>query len=181
MKETPTLFSKRLRLRAFGIEDAEDVYEWCSSINVTRYLFWYPHRDKEVSKRLLSKWIKKKRHYSWCIEYEGKAIGEIEIIKEIDASTCEIGYTLNEAYWRKGIMKEGLQEVLSYLFFFAHYNGVSAFTDIRNLASNALLSSLGFNRMKKEPYYIAKKDEYIEIYHYYCSKEDFEKRLSENP
>ena len=78
-------------------------------------------------------------------------------------------------------MKEGLQEVLSYLFFTAHYNVVSAFTDVRNLASNALLSSLGFNKMKKEPYYIAKKDKYIEVYPYYCSKEDFEKRLRANP
>ncbi len=176
MKETPTLFTERLSLRPFRAQDADDVYEWCSSIEVTRYLFWYPHRDKDVTKRILAEWIRKKRHYSWCIEYEGKAIGEIEVIKELGDSACEIGYTLNKDYWRKGIMKEGLRKVLSYLFLVAGYNGVCAFTDIRNAASNALLSSLGFQRGEKEPYYIAKKDEHIEIYPYFCSKGDFEKR-----
>ncbi len=170
MKETPILFTERLYLRPFLLSDVNDVYEWCSSFEVTRFLFWYPHRDKAVTERLLKKWIRKKRHYSWCVEYEGKAIGEIEVIKDLEEGVCEIGYTLNERYWRKGIMKEGVKEAISFLFSAGGYQKIVAFTDKRNLASKALLSSLGFIEEGERPYRIEKKKEDIEICSYFLKK-----------
>lgn len=172
MKETPTLFTDRLTLRPFRVEDASDVYEYCSSTNVTSFLFWYPHRDIETTERLLKSWIKKKRHYSWCLEYQKKAIGEIQIIKDLEEGVCEIGYTLNEHYWRKGFMKEGLKKVLSYLFEEKEYREIIAITDVRNVASMALLASLGFLKGAISPYYVAKKDENIEVCSYSLSKND---------
>lgn len=176
MKETPVLYSNRLILRPFSVTDANDVYEWCSSLNVTKYLFWYPHRDKEVTIRLLKNWERKKRNYSWCLEYQKKAIGEIEVIKDLPEAGFEIGYTLNDRYWRNGFMKEALDCVLRFLFLENNYEYVIAVTDKRNLSSIALLESFGFvlqNEAEGSDYYIAKKDEHIKILAYRFGKELF--------
>ncbi len=177
MKETPIIYSKRLLLRPFSLLDANDVYEWCSSLAVTKYLFWYPHRNIEVTKRLLIKWTRQKRNYSWCLVYQGKAIGEVEVIKDLPCAGFEIGYTLNENYWRKGFMKEALQCVFSFLFLKKDYKYAFAITDKRNVPSKMLLESLGFLLEKKEEesgdYFIAKKNEHIQVTSYRYERESF--------
>ncbi len=132
IKDTTTLNTARLLLRPFKEEDVDDVYEWCSSPLVTKCLFWYAVRDKSCTERILRKWIRKKRHYSWCLGYQGKAIWEIELIKDLDKDSCEIGSTLSSAYWREGFMKEALKEVLHLCLAFFNRLFVIAVVEIKN-------------------------------------------------
>lgn len=182
MVNTPRLKTKRLLLRPFLVTDVNDVYEWCSSSNVTEFLFWYPHRDLDTTSRILMKWIRKRRNYSWCLDYQGKAIGEIEVIKDLPDGGCEIGYTLNEHFWRRGFMKEALGAILLFLFVKAGYKYVKAITDERNKGSRALLRSLDFTYLPSEKnpsYFIAKKGISVATVTYHLTWERFSLKNAE--
>lgn len=139
MKDTPILKTPRLVLRPFTLDDVDDAYVWCSSFVVTKHLFWHPHRDKSVTERLIQNWIRKKRNYSWALDDGAHVIGEIQVIKDLPDRGFEIGYTLAEAYWRQGFMKEALPVVLDYLFCKDGYDYSYEETDADNLPSRKLL------------------------------------------
>lgn len=181
MKKTPTLVSNRLTLRPFAEGDGPSIYKWCSSLNVTKYLFWYPHKDTMVSERLLKVWLRKKRNYSWGICLDNDLFGEVEVIKEIGEKECEIGYTLREDMWGKGYAKEALRKILCFLFVSMGYKSIYAETDARNERSGFLLSSLGFHQLNENvPYYVAKKDEHIFLNQYLLFPRDFVASLPES-
>jgi len=83
---TRKLETKRLILRRFVIEDAEDMYNnWASDSEVTKYLTWPTHPSSEVSKMILREWISRYRddnYFNWAIEYKetGKVIGSISVV-----------------------------------------------------------------------------------------------------
>lgn len=63
---TQNIETKRLLLRRFKIEDAEDMYNnWASDPEVTRYLTWPTHSSVDVTRDLLTDWV---------IRYEDSAI-----------------------------------------------------------------------------------------------------------
>lgn len=173
-KETPRLVTSRLLLRPFEEGDAPSIYMWCSSLRVTEYLFWYPHKDIGVSERLLKNWLRKKRNLSWGIVIGDDLFGEVEVIKDVEGKGCEIGYTLREDMWGRGYAYEALQAVLSYLFLTAGYSFVYAETDERNLKSASLLLRSAFTLTKEKlPYHIAKKNEDVLLNRYQITSEGF--------
>ncbi len=172
MKETPILTTPRLKLRPFTLDDVDRLYHWCGSFTTTQYLFWYPHRDKSVSERLLKNWLRRKRNYSWAIDDGGGAIGEIQVIKDLPGQGFEIGYILQEESWHQGFMKEALLAVLHFLFNEDHYLYSYEETDARNLASRHLLESVGYEFLGlKENVFISKKNETITLAQYRLKKE----------
>ncbi len=106
MKETPILTTSRLILRPFVLEDAEDVYKWTGSWEVTKYLWWYPNRDLETTRKILHKWIKNQRNYSWAIVRDKQVIGEVQVIKDLPDKGFEFGITSKASAWGKGYMRE---------------------------------------------------------------------------
>jgi [ribosomal protein S5]-alanine N-acetyltransferase len=177
MKETPILKTSRLTLRPFTLDDVDDAYVWCSSFNVTKYLFWHPHRDKSVTERLVKNWVRKKRNYSWALDDGTRVIGEIQVIKDLPEHGFEVGYSLAEAYWRQGYMKEALAAVLSYLFTNDGCLYSYEETDERNEASRKLLETFGYQLQEiKKDIYIAKIDQRVNEACYRLSKEDYLRR-----
>ena len=173
MKETPILQTPRLLLRPFTMADVPAVYAWCSSLEATRFLFWYPHRDIGVSERLVANWIRKKRNYSWALGKEGQAIGEVQLIKDLPDRGFEIGYILTPLYWRQGLMKEALSAVLHFLFSTGYDYSLEE-CDARNNGSRALLEALGYHfEGLKDDVLIAKKNEVITAAYYRLNKEEF--------
>lgn len=156
----PSLTSQRLLLRSWQIEDAEALYSWCGDLKVTEFLFWYPHRDLEVSKRLLAKWVKKPRGFSWAITLNNQPIGEIQLIKDLPNGGGEIGYTLSSSYWGKGYMSEAFCLVKEYLTK-QGYRYLYAESDSHNARSIAFLTKQGFKKKEEKPYHIDKKNEDI--------------------
>ena len=160
---TPTLTTPRLTLRPFKEEDYPSVYKWCSSLVVTKFLFWFPHRDEEVTKRLVRSWVRKRRNYSWAIVMEDEPIGEVEIIKELPNNGVELGYTLREDKWGQGLMSEALNEVFLFLKNDKKVAFIYCETDSRNMNSKKLLERLGFSFIENKPYHIAKKNEDVTL------------------
>ncbi|MCH3909463.1 MAG: GNAT family N-acetyltransferase [Bacilli bacterium] len=184
MKETPTLKSKRLTLRKFRSSDADSLYRWASSLSNAKYLYWHPHRDIEVSKRLLDNWLRKKRNYSWALDDGTEAIGEVQVIKDLPEHGFELGYILLEEKQGQGYMKEALQTVLDYLFLRDGYLYSKEEVNSLNVASRKTLESLGYKFLEEEKnVYIAKIESYIDRCYYTLSKEEYlkHKEQGQNP
>ena len=106
-KGTKELTTKRLKLRRFTVDDAQDMFNnWASDAEVTKFVSWLPHSTPDLTRELLSKWVQeyeKPDYYSWAIEYNGRLIGSIGApsIKERDERTG-IGYCIARDCWNKG-------------------------------------------------------------------------------
>ena len=122
---TKILHTKRLTLRPFTVDDAEQMYKnWASDPEVTRYVTWSPHGSVEDTRALLSIWAeesKKPESYNWAIVFHDGAndilIGNISFVRVKDYDErATIGYCMSKKYWGKGIMTEAFSEVLRYSF-----------------------------------------------------------------
>lgn len=174
MKETPILYTKRLTLRPFALSDVTDVYEWCSSLETTAYVFWRPHKDVHVSERLVANWVRKKRNYSWAIDAGQGAIGEVQVIKDLPDQGFEIGYILKESACNQGYMSEAVQTVLHFLFVEQDYRYSLEEVDVRNLASRHVLEKMGYRLLEiKKDVLIEKKADIIDVALYRLDKTDF--------
>jgi len=63
----------------------------------------------------------------------------------------EIGYDLNPAYWRQGIMTEALHAILKYGFESMDLNKIQALIDSENVRSQKLVLRLGFKKQSVLP------------------------------
>ena len=69
-KGTVVLETERLILRKFKIEDAQNMFDnWASNPNATKYLTWGPHENVEITKLIISDWLKgyeEDKYYQWA-------------------------------------------------------------------------------------------------------------------
>ena len=180
MKETPILTTSRLTLRPFVLEDAKGVYEWTGSWEVTKYLWWYPNRDLKTTIKILKKWIRNQRNYSWAIARENEVIGEVQVIKDLPSNGFEFGITSKVSAWGKGYMREASFKAIEYLFSSGLYEYGYAESDARNKRSHHLLEALGFIKtQEKKDVLIAKKNETIDIVCYRLDKANFAAKLKD--
>lgn len=147
---TRELETKRLLLRRFVLEDAEDMYyNWASDPEVTKYLTWPTHSSCEITKMLLREWISKYKdedYFNWAIEYKetGKVIGNISVVKFNEAIlSADMGYCMSRSLWGNGIMPEALTEVIDYLLNEVGLNRVAACHAVENPKSGRVMEKAG--------------------------------------
>lgn len=87
--------------------------------------------------------------HDFCIEVNGKAVGNIGFIPGMDVErfNAEVGYVIGEAYWNQSIMSDALQEAIRY--YFAHTDKVRIFAFVfeHNLPSMRVLEKAGFRKV----------------------------------
>lgn len=117
MKELET---ERLLLRKIKLEDAEDMFNnWASDPKSSEMLDWDVHENVEVTKAIITYWIKEYEngHYNWVVELKDthEIIGNITAVKYSEKNrTCEIGYCYGSKYWRHGYASEALRRVIEF-------------------------------------------------------------------
>lgn len=117
-----TLKTHRLTLRPWRETDLEDFYEYARVDGVGQMAGWLPHRNRDESREILSRFIQNKK--TFALEYRGKVIGSLGIEKYNEANFPElaplqgreIGYVLSRDHWGQGLMPEAVQTVVKYLF-----------------------------------------------------------------
>lgn len=176
----PTFETERLKIRLFNKEDVDDLYEYCSDEEVTKYLPFTTYTEKqEAIDRInycMEGYEKLQAPILWAIEYKGenKLIGGIDFVKWDDENNvAEIGYVLNKKYWNKGIMTEALATVIKFGFENMGLNRIELCCDERNVASSRVMEKNGLKyegtlRQKK---FI--KGEYVNIKCYSILKEEY--------
>ena len=145
-----TLETKRLILRPFKIEDAQEMFSgWASDPEVTKYLAWNTHKDIEETKKILSLWIdqyEKPERLNFAIELkeEGKLIGGIDVVGYLGGvrGTPVIGYNLARKYWGNGYMTEACRCVTEYLFS-KGYSEIRIDAMTENIASIRVIQKCG--------------------------------------
>ena len=143
---THTIETSRLILRKFKEGDYENVFDnYASDNEVTKFLTWPTHKDRNVSKTLVSSWAKSYREvsfYQWAIVLRDnmEVIGSISVVGIDEAhDQFEVGYCLSRQMWNKGIMTEALKAVIDYLFKNTNVNKIFAMHHLDNIASGKVL------------------------------------------
>jgi ribosomal-protein-alanine N-acetyltransferase len=147
----PEIKTERLFLRKMTKKDAAEILALRSNENVME------HIDRERTKSIkdaeifidrITASLESNNGIMWGItlkENPGTIIGNIgywRLIKE--HYRAEVGYMLHPSFWKKGIMKEALKEIIVYGFNDMNLHSIEANINPDNKASAALLESTGF-------------------------------------
>jgi ribosomal-protein-alanine N-acetyltransferase len=149
----PELKTKRLLLRRVSDDDADQILFLRSDPGILQFLHKEPAASLKDAKdfiSLVNANTDENEAVFWGIalqEEPFRLIGTVCIwqIRKEDYRAA-LGYVLHPEYWRKGIMKEVLQEVIRYGFEDLKLHSLEAHIDPENIASASLLESLGFTR-----------------------------------
>ncbi|QNL48087.1 GNAT family N-acetyltransferase [Olivibacter sp. SDN3] len=141
--------SDTIIIREFKIEEISLFSELFDSLNVTRYL---PYKTPEEYREMFHTALKdyKKGLFSrWGVfnTVNNDFIGMCLARHFADIpSQLEIGYTLSERYWGKGIATEVCSALVHYCFSHTDRKEVVAVTALDNIGSQKVLAKTGFKQ-----------------------------------
>ena len=163
------LVTERLLLSPWQLEFSEKMYEnWATDVEVTKYLFWDPHKNIDETRQIISSWIDNK-NYDWCIRVKetGEPIGSINVVKNYETDfRCEIGYCLSRKYWKNGYMTEALKSVINFLFE-EGYNKIELRHAVENVASGRVMQKAGMTFLVTSPKDTFVKGRFFDCNYYY--------------
>jgi len=169
------LESERILLRPVSIQDAEDMYEYTSDEETTRYLY-EPHKDLNQTKNMIANYFLKEPigKYAIVLKDSNKMIGAIEFRIHEWNKSGELGFTLNRHFWGKGYATEAGKLIIELAFNILELERVFSEHQVENSASGKVLTKLGMtcegilrkNYMIKgslvnSAYYSILKDDYL--------------------
>lgn len=136
--------SERILLRPVLLEDAEDMYEYTSDEETTRFIY-DQHTDVNQTQNLIANYYMKEPigKYAILLKESNKMIGTVEFRVHEYNKSGELGYTLNRHFWGRGYMTEAGKLILDLAFHTLGLERVFAEYDVRNSASGKVLDRLG--------------------------------------
>ena len=181
LAENRTLETERLLLRSVTLDDAEDMFEYSSDEENTRYTF-LPNKDLEETKNIIARLFMGRPLGNWGIELKesGKLIGSIDLHKlDPVLKKAAIGYVIHKNYWNQGLATEALKEIIRLAFESLDMNMLVALHDVENPASGRVMEKAGMKFSHIDPY--AALDEHEEgrisqRAYYRLTKEDYFKK-----
>lgn len=169
-----TLETKRLILRPFEIDDANEMFNnWASDSEVTKYLTWNNHTDIEQTKEILSIWINQyekpeRINFAIVLKETNELIGGIDVVGYLEGIPV-IGYTLSRKYWNNSYMSEACKKVIEYLFEIGHKK-IRIDAVVENIGSNKVIKKCGGKLFDTIEEYYKIKDKTFRINCYYVEK-----------
>jgi len=148
----PVIETERLVLRKISAEDAEDIFKLRTNEEAMKYIK-KPKLQSIDDVLELIKVMNNPDRIQWgiTIKNENKVIGSIGYHRIINEHyRAEIGYMLDPAYWKTGLMSEAVAKAIDYGFTKMGLHSIEAIIDPDNVASRATLKKFNFI---KEAYY----------------------------
>ena len=112
------LETKRLIIRRWEDNDAENLYEYAKDPDVGPIAGWPAHQDIDESREVIKHVFTGKEAYAICLKTDKTPIGAIELklnghtdLTERD-DECELGYWIGKPFWGQGLIPEAAQEIL---------------------------------------------------------------------
>jgi ribosomal-protein-alanine N-acetyltransferase len=146
----PTLTTNRLILRVITEKDVPEIFRLRSNENVMRYIDRPRPQTAEEALIYINAIInalKNNEGITWAISFKhsDQLIGTIGFWRiDKENHRAEIGYMLDDAFQRQGIMQEALNAVLDYGFNVMHLHSVEANINPLNNASKNILEKNSF-------------------------------------
>ncbi|MDD6204148.1 MAG: GNAT family N-acetyltransferase [Firmicutes bacterium] len=141
--------TKRLILRSWRADDAQDLYRYASDPDVGPPAGWPPHTSVENSREIILTVLSKPESYAVCLR-DGAPVGSVGL--HLNGSTgmtdrddeCELGYWIGKPFWGQGLIPEASHELLRHAFeelgmrsvWCGHFDG--------NIKSRRVQEKLGF-------------------------------------
>ena len=113
------LQTKRLILRPWSENDAEELYKYASNPEVGPPAGWPPHTSVENSREIIRTVLSAPETYAVCLKENGKPIGSVGLHRNDLAEKddeYELGYWIGKPFWGQGLIPEASRELLHYAF-----------------------------------------------------------------
>jgi pepF/M3 family oligoendopeptidase len=170
--------TKRLFLRPWTLEDAQDLFEYAKLKTVGPNAGWKPHQSLEESTTIIRRFIES--NDVWAIELveEHKVIGSIGLHQKTDIQGkvgYELGYVLSTPYEGNGFMFEAVQAVLKHAFLELKIPEIRVYHFVDNQRSKKVIERAGF-QFEKEIEYTTHDEGVKHSYGYRLSKEQFQEK-----
>ncbi len=113
---TPTIETKRLRLRKFTEDDMEALYKIYSDEEVNKFLPWFPLKNMEEAyqfflERYAAKYSEPQAYaYAICLKNDNYPVGYIKVDME---EHHDFGYGLRKEFWHQGIATEAGEAIIT--------------------------------------------------------------------
>jgi len=153
VREFPQLETERLILRQMTLSDAEFYFHHFNITEIVEGCCFPGPESLEAAKEELELYcirpFEENKGIRWGIirKDSNQLIGTCGYYNwNKNACRAEIGYDLNPAHWRQGIMMEALRAVLEYGFEKMTLNRIQAIIDSKNTRSKKLVLKLGFKK-----------------------------------
>ena len=159
--------SDRLEYRTFKIEDSQDVFEYASDEQVTKYLTWSTHKTLEQTASVLECFYIT-NPYCYAIVKDKKCIGSLNITLS-ENKEATFGIALNRSYWNQGFATEILKAAIKYSFNNLDVEVVKGEYFIGNDASGSVMEKTGMKFVGEAEYLDTGK--IVKVYK--LSKEDW--------
>ena len=178
----PHFTTQRLLLREITPADTDALFALYGDEEVARWMDIYTLNDRQQAVELVDFYRERYAMRSgvrWAIALRGEPAHMIGTCGfngfDHECRRSEIGYDLTPACWRRGLMGEALTAILEYGFNVLELNRVEAITLPDNLASQAVLQKLGFQRegtLRQRSYY---RDQFQDDVHFGLLRADWER------
>lgn len=156
---TAELWTERLVLRRYTMEDAEPLYHCLGSDpEMSKYSGWNPYATIEMARETVREFIGSygdDRSYSWVMDIDDVLVGTIgayDYKKDPDGKgdRIEAGYCVVKGWQGRGLATEALTEVLRYLTENEGIRCVTAWCAAENAGSRKVLEKSGMKPVRIE-------------------------------
>lgn len=180
------LETRRLILRPWQDEDAEELYRYAKDPLVGPPAGWPPHTSVENSLEIIRGVLSEPETYAVVLKETGLPVGSAGIMRaghgnvSMSDTEAEIGYWIGVPYWGRGLIPEAVEELLRHCFEDLNCTGVWCVSFEGNIKSKRVQEKCGFR------YHHTEKDKFIALTgevrtedYTYQTKEQWESRTKE--
>lgn len=148
MTAPTTLHTRRLVLRPFAIEDVNDVFDYASDTEWSRFLpvanpYTVGDAEEFVTRQTLKDWDAKPR---FAIEFNGVVVGSVKLTVEKPNLIASLRYSIARPCWNRGLMTEAVTVVVSWGFDEFGLQKVYSRMDVENVGSWRVMEKIGMKR-----------------------------------
>lgn len=113
------LETKRLILRPWCLDDAEELYKYASDPDVGPPAGWPVHTCIENSREIIKDVLSAPETYAVCLKADNKPVGSVGLHRNdlaVSDDEYELGYWIGRPYWGMGLIPEASREILRHAF-----------------------------------------------------------------
>lgn len=148
MTERATIHTQRLLLRPFELKDVNDVFDYASDTEWSRFLpvpSPYTIKDAEefVARNILRE---RDDEHGLAIELGGRVVGGIGLRLEPPIAVGSLHYSLARDHWNQGLITEAAQAVIDWGFTDFGLEKVYSWADVENVGSWRVMEKIGMTR-----------------------------------
>ncbi len=153
--------TERLILRKIELSDAEQMYEFTSDPEVTRFVTYVTHESLECTQNAIIDYFIPNRLESWGIvnRETNEVIGTIDLRIKGDSGT--FGWALNRNYWGQGLVPEAATVLRDFAFEVLGLKVLIAQHYTENQKSGRVMEKIGMRKIGQIWVYVAKEEKSV--------------------